>query len=95
MRPDLPLALTPEIWPTLKNLDLKTDWGILDCLGEIKGVGNFGEVQKHTTIAELPFGNCRVLDLDTLIRAKQAMNRDRDKITVKELQAIKDRTGPS
>jgi hypothetical protein len=91
MRPDLPLELTPEICQSLKNLYLKTDLGSLDCLGEVKGVGDYAKVEKHSVVAELPFGECRVLDLDTLIRAKQAMNRDHDKITVRQLLAIKDR----
>ena len=37
-RPDLPLALTPEQCASLKNLYLKTDFGIVDCLGEVLGV---------------------------------------------------------
>lgn len=43
------------------------------------------EALKHSVVVELPFGRCRVLDLDTLIRTKQAMNRDHDKITVTQL----------
>jgi len=31
------------------------------------------------------------MDIDTLIRAKEAMNRDHDQITVKELKEIKKR----
>ena len=91
MRPDLPLELTPEICRTLKNLYLKTDLGSLDCLGEVKGVGDYNEVLKHSVVAALPFGECRVLDFDTLIRAKQAMNREHDKITVRQLLAVKGR----
>jgi hypothetical protein len=89
-RPDLPLALTPELCASLKNLYLKTDWGPLDCLGEVKGVGNFEEALKHSVIVELPFGECRVLSLEALIRSKQAMNREHDRITVRQLQAIKE-----
>jgi len=93
-RPDLPLVLTPELCASLKNLYLKTDMGSLDCLGEVKGLGDFAEVLKHSVIAELSFGECRVLSLDALIRAKQAMNREHDQITVRQLQAIKDREKP-
>src|SRR5687767_6444925 len=39
-RPDLPLQLTSEQCASLKNLYLKTDWGILDCLGEVLGLGD-------------------------------------------------------
>ena len=88
-RPDLPLALTPEQCASLRNLCLKTDLGVLDCLGEVLGVGNFDEVSKRSVEVELPSGKCRVLDIDALIRAKEAMNRDHDRITVKHLKEIK------
>lgn len=88
-RPDLPLALTPDQCASLRNLYLKTDLGVLDCLGEVLGVGNFDEVTRHSVEVELPSGKCRVLGIDALIRAKEAMNRDHDRITVKHLQEIK------
>jgi hypothetical protein len=88
-RPDLPLDLTPAQCSTLKNIYLKTDLGIVDCLGEVLGVGNFDEVKQHSIEVELPYGKCRILDIDALIQAKEAMNRDHDRITVKHLQEIK------
>ena len=90
-RTDLPLQLTPESSARLKNLYLKTDLGRVDCLGKVLGVGDFDEVFKHSIELELPAGKCRVIDIDTLIRAKEAMNRDHDQITVKELKEIKKR----
>ena len=87
-QPDLPLDLTPEQCANLKNLYLKTDLGIVDCLGELLAVGDFDEVAKHGIEVELPGGKCRVLDIETLIRAKEAMNRDHDRITVKHLKEI-------
>src|SRR5207248_4369047 len=80
-RPDLPLQLTPEQCAELKNLYLKTDLGIVDCLSEVLGVGNFNAVLKNSVEVELPFGNCRILDIDALIRAKETMDRDHDRIT--------------
>jgi hypothetical protein len=88
-RPDLPLELSSEQCAALKNLYLKTDLGIFDCLGEVLGVGNFDEVLQHSIEVELPSGKCRVLDIDALILSKKAMNRDHDRITVKYLQEIK------
>lgn len=88
-RPDLPLALTPKQCGSLKNLYLKTDLGIMDCLGNVLGVGDFDEVARHSVEVELPAGKCRVLDIDALIQSKEAMNRDHDRITVKQLQEIK------
>jgi hypothetical protein len=90
-RPDLPLDLTAEQCAVLKNLYLKTDLGAVDCLGEVLGVGDFDAVLKQSVEVELPFGPCRILDLDGLIRAKEAMNRDHDRITVRQLREIKKR----
>ena len=87
-RTDIPLDLTPASCASLKNLYLKTDLGIVDCLGEVLGVGDFDEVARHAIELELPIGKCRVLDIDTLIIAKEAMNRDHDRITVKHLKEI-------
>jgi hypothetical protein len=90
-RPDLPLALTPGQCADLKNLSLKTDLGAVDCLGEVLGVSDFESVLAHSVELELPFGNCRILDLETLIRAKEATNRDHDRVTVRQLREIKRR----
>lgn len=88
-RPDLLLALTPDQCANLKNLYLKTDLGALDCLGEVLGVGGYDDVAGHSIEVELPGGKCRVLDIDALIRAKEAMGREHDKITVEQLKEIK------
>jgi hypothetical protein len=87
-RPDLPLQLTPSRCVGLKNLYLKTDLGVVDCLGEVLGVGDFDAVMKHSVGVELPVGKCQIIDMETLIRAKEAMNRDHDRITVKHLKEI-------
>jgi hypothetical protein len=88
-RPDLPLQLTPEQCASLKNLYLKTDLGVVDCLSGVLGLGNFDDVLKNSVEVDLPVGKCRILDIDALIRAKEAMGRDHDKITVKHLKEIK------
>lgn len=90
-RPELPLALSPEQCASLKSLYLKTDLGVVDCLSEVLGVGHFDHVLSRSVELELPFGHCRVLDLDALIRAKEAMNRDHDRVTVRQLREIKKR----
>jgi hypothetical protein len=87
-RTDLPLNLTPEQCAVLKNLYLKTDFGNVDCLSEILGLGDFDEVFRQAIKVELPAGVCRILDIDSLIRAKEAMNREHDRITVRHLKEI-------
>jgi hypothetical protein len=93
-RPDLPLDLTREQCASLKNLYLRTDLGVVDCLGEILGVGGFDQVAEHGVVVDSPVGKCRVLDLETSIRAKEAMGRDHDRIAVKQLREVQKRQTP-
>jgi hypothetical protein len=87
----LQLRLTPDNCGHLKILYLATDAGQLDCLGIIQAVGDFEEVKRHSIEFRLPAGTCRVLDLDALIRSKEAMNRPRDREAVLQLKAIRRR----
>src|ERR1051325_970407 len=43
-RRDLPFQLTDEMLADLKNLYLMTDLGPLDCLGEVKEIGDYRKV---------------------------------------------------
>jgi hypothetical protein len=87
----LPLELTAELCTRLKNIYLQTDFGTLDCLGEILGIGNFDQVAVCSISMSLPFGACRVLSLEALITAKEAAGRDKDSRALRFLRAIKDR----
>ncbi len=87
-RTDLPLNLTPEQCVVLKNLYVKTDLGNVDCLSEILGLGDFDEVFQQAVKIELPSGICHILGIEQLIRAKEAMNRDHDRMTVRQLKEI-------
>ena|SRR5258706_501071 len=88
---ELPLKLTPAACRGFKNLYLKTDLGVIDCLGEVLGVGNFAAVKKQSVLIEMEFGKCRVLGLDALIKAKRAMNRPRDRQALLQLETIRAR----
>jgi len=85
----LPLDLTPEFAADLKNLYLETNLGVIDCLGEVLGIGDFDAVLANSTEMRFPFGACRVLTIDALIKAKQAMGRPHDLLTIKQLEAIR------
>lgn len=80
----------PEPGVPLKNLYLETDLGPVDLLGNIKGVGEFESVRAASIEIELFGRRCRVLSVDGLIQAKEAMGRDKDLIAVKELRAIQE-----
>ena len=87
----LSLALTATNCRGLKNLYLNTDFGVLDCLSEVLGVGGFVAVRRTSVAIDLGFGKCRILSLDGLIKAKQAMDRPRDAQALSQLRAIKRR----
>ena len=76
----------------LQNLYLSTDWGQLDCLGAILGIGAYEQVRGSSVEITLASGSCRVLGIDALIRAKETMGRDRDREAVLQLRAIRERT---
>jgi len=75
----------------LKNLYLSTDWGQLDCLGEVKGLGDYAACLALSEPIDLDGTEIRVLTLDALITAKRAMGRPRDLHAVLELEAIRER----
>ncbi|MBU6410488.1 MAG: hypothetical protein KGR98_08880 [Verrucomicrobia bacterium] len=87
----LPFELTEELCGSLKNIYLTTDLGVLDCLSQVAGVGDFDAVLKRSELKIFPFGRCYVLKIDALIQAKNAVGRPQDLIAVRQLQAIKEK----
>ncbi|MFH1263085.1 MAG: nucleotidyltransferase [Pseudomonadota bacterium] len=76
---------------TVRNLYLQTDLGPLDILSEIIGVGPFDVVASGATTIFLYGMKCLVIGLDDLIASKEALGRDRDRLAVTELRAIRDK----
>ena len=85
----LPLELTDELCGTLKNIYLTTDWGILDCLGTVAGVGDYEQALERSITHNLSFGEIKILSLDALISAKEAVGREKDMYAVRLLRAVK------
>jgi predicted nucleotidyltransferase len=72
----------------VKNLYLQTDLGALDCLGQIKGLGEFKDVEARAENIQLEGLTVRILSLEALIEAKRAMGRPKDQETVRQLKWI-------
>ena len=85
-----PLELTPESAGDFKNLYLDTDYGQLDCVSSIDGIGDFEQAKQDSIEITLPEGTCRILSLDALIRSKEAMGRPRDHEAARQLRAIRE-----
>ncbi len=84
-----PLQLTPESAKHFNNLYLDTDVGQLDCISEVKGVGDFVRVKQKSRPIKIQGYSFRVLDLDALIDSKKAMSRPRDQEAVRQLETLK------
>jgi predicted nucleotidyltransferase len=74
-----------------QNLYLQTEIGPIDILSSITGVGDFERVNAGAISVELFGRQIRVIGIDDLIAAKEALGRDKDKLAAKELRAIKER----
>lgn len=84
----------PDPGVPLKNLYLQTSWGPVDILGSITGVGDFEQVRAGSVEVELFERKCRIISVEALIRAKEALGREKDLLAVKELRAISAKTAP-
>jgi hypothetical protein len=87
----LPLELTDELCSRLKNMYLQTDLGILDCLSEVSGIGDYDACLCRSIVHEMSYGRFRILDIDAIIAAKEAVARDKDLAAVKQLRGIKEK----
>jgi hypothetical protein len=89
MRPDrMALELPVGFHEGLRNLYLDTDWGPLDLLGEIKGIGPYPKAFDLSIEVIVEEQEIRLLSLEGIIRAKEAMDRPRDIEAVRQLKAI-------
>ena len=78
----------PSIGQQLANVYLETDAGVVDVLGAILGLGSFEALSRNAIEIPLFGRRCRVISLQDLITAKEAMGREKDLLTAKELRAI-------
>jgi hypothetical protein len=90
----------PFIWDakTLQNglnFTLRTGLGDIDLLGEIAGVGSFDQARTNSVSVKLFEVECLVLSLDKLIDAKRAAGRQKDKLMLPELEALREATQDS
>lgn len=72
----------------LKNLYLQTDVGVIDILTSVLGVGDFARLKENAEDLEIDGRRCWVISLEDLITAKEAVGREHDIQTAKELRII-------
>jgi hypothetical protein len=87
----LSFLANPEPGLPVKNLYLETDLGSVDLLSFIDGIGDFERVRAGSIEIELFGRRCRVMSLDDLIRAKEALSRDKDRAAITLLKALREK----
>jgi hypothetical protein len=60
----------------------------VDVLGDVLGIGGYEELLRNSIEIPLFGRTCRVISLEALIKAKEAVGREKDLIVAKELRAI-------
>jgi predicted nucleotidyltransferase len=88
--PGLPFVLDRETLERGLNFTLVTRLGPLDLLGDMAGVGGYDEAVKQAVMVSLFGRDCRVVGLDTLIRAKKAAGRPKDLEVIAELESLRE-----
>lgn len=89
----LSFLLYPPTGQPLNNLYLKKDRGVLDIISSVLGVGDFKRLKENAEELEVDGQLYRVISLGDLITAKEAMGREKDLLTAKELRAIAAKPG--
>jgi hypothetical protein len=85
----LPFRFDPPTIQAGLNFTLITDYGDVDFLGEVSGIGDYDEVLALSVPMEMYGMKVQVLSLNGLIAAKKAAGRTKDKLHLLELEELK------
>lgn len=77
----------PKTGP-VQNLYLETDFGTVDILSSVLGIGDFHRLRNSAEAYEIGGRIYQVISLEDLITAKEAVGREKDLLAAKELRAI-------
>lgn len=78
----------PKPGESVRNLYLKTDWGIIDIISSVTGLGDFERLRTQAENFQIGGKTCRLISIEDLIQAKNALGRDKDLLAARELRAI-------
>lgn len=81
----------PEDVSKLNNLYLETDLGIVDLISQITGVGNFEKISQNAQTIQVFGRTCKVISIEDLISAKEALGRPKDIMMANELRVIREK----
>jgi predicted nucleotidyltransferase len=87
--PGLPFRFDPPTIQAGLNFTLTTDWGDLDLVGEVSGLGLYDRVVAQSEEKSMFGMPVRILSLEGLILAKKAAGRGKDRQHLLELEELK------
>ena len=85
---DLPFVWDEKTVGNGTTFTLITDLGPIDLFSEVTGLGQYEEVSAGALIVEAFGRRVRTLDLKTLIQAKRAAGRVKDRLVLPELESL-------
>jgi predicted nucleotidyltransferase len=85
---DLPFVWDEQTLLGGTNFTPETEIGDIDLLGEVKGIGNYSDVEKESTIMSLFGFDIKVFSIEGLIKAKRAAGRTKDLLVLPELEGL-------
>jgi hypothetical protein len=88
--PGLPFHFDAKTVRAGLNFTLTTSAGPLDLLGDMAGGFEFDVLRNRSIAVELFGKPCRIIDLESLIKAKRAAGRPKDFEVIAELEIIRD-----
>ena len=71
------------------NFTLVTDEGEIDLVGEVTGVGGYGDLALQAVPTEIHGTRLKLMSLDDLVRSKAAAGRPKDLLDLEALRALK------
>jgi len=87
--PELPFFFDARTLRSGLNFTLVTDFGEIDLLGEVTGIGGFTEASRDAVELTLYGHTIRVMNLDQLERAKRAAGRAKDLLDLAEIARLR------
>jgi predicted nucleotidyltransferase len=85
--PELPFIFDARTLRNGLNFTLETDAGAIDLLGEVTGVGGYGDLAPTADVVELYDHRVKIIGLELLERSKAAAGRAKDLL---DLEAIRE-----
>ncbi len=89
--PELPFLFDTRTLKNGLNFTLTTSLGDVDLLGEVTGIGGYGDIALRADELELHGARVKLLSLDDLIRSKAAAGRAKDLVDLEALRRLRAR----